>query len=106
MTPLSSPQVATISAAAARLLTLERIYGVSLGVWLSLDGDGEQDVYWNVHVNGSGAAFDRMPVRLGTSKARIVSAFPDPLGAALAECLDRLATALQRYSEPTPDPPA
>jgi hypothetical protein len=97
MLPENNKAEPTLQDCARRLLEIETYYNVSLKVWMSLDGDGYDQLWWNVHVAGGGAAFDNMPDRLGHCKARVVSAFESPIGAAMWHCLDRLSQALYRY---------
>ena len=96
MQPENPVPVATLQGAAKKMLEVELEYGVSLGVWLSLDGDPTEQVWWAVHITGSGEIFDHMPARLATARARVVSAFHDPLAEALWHCLSQLETALFR----------
>jgi len=89
--------VPTQAACRDRIIRLEEEYGVSLAMWVSLGGDDPNAAYFVVHVTGSGQLFDRMPARLASPSARLITAFPDPFASALWHCLDLLEHSLYRW---------
>lgn len=90
-------QIPTNDACRDRIYRLEEEYGVSLAMWVSLGGDSPDAAFFQLHITGSGHLFDRMPARLASPAARIVSAFPNPFAAALWHCLDLLEQSLYRW---------
>lgn len=100
MLPPISSRPGTCASATAALLEIEQEYGVSLGMWLELREDPIGTRYLEVCVSGGGDLYDRLPSGQGVGSGRIISAFDDPLGAALLHALAQLESQLARVFTP------
>jgi hypothetical protein len=98
--------VPSIRAGYTRLTQLESRYRCRLGLWVSIHEEANGPGFFQLHVSGSGEAFDYLPAGGGHARARIIPAFDDPFASALWSCLDQLEQALDRHAGYLAHPPS